>query len=315
MGPRARSAPNRKLGPLSIAATLLLASSCGFTGCKTSHDAAEAASQMSETAKALADYYTGVEAILENSDAINIINRDLYNKPYSDKTQADLKKLEAELAKRAALASNLSALAASFSQLTTSTAPADVSASAGNLLGLATSLTSYTPTTAQQTAITDAVQDLVAALKEHKEREAARAMDGAVHGLADLFDKEQNVWLTLEQTNAEVSSTLAGSLVDANATDNMQLLKVALKPFGLAPAAVSQDMNLKLAAEAKDHIRDKKADMESSFAQATSDMSKSLHTMAGRIDTVASDKPLNFHSTPVTVAPVEQWAAQVTAAK
>jgi hypothetical protein len=302
-----------KRGMVRIGAVVVLASCFAVSGCKTSKDAADAASQMAQTAKALCDYYTAVKTIFEETDAIYQLNHDLYSKPYPPDTQKELKDNEAEVAKRAELASDFSALAGNFSKLTGSTASADVAASASKLNTEVDTLASVKASSAEQSAIKGAMQALVTAIQEHKEREAARAMDEAVKGLRDLFDKEEDVWNAREQLYTDIASNLANSLVDANATDNLPLLKIALDPFGLAPSTVSSDINTKLVAAAKDQIERKKSDMDDAFRKATNDMSKALHTMAERIDTVANDKAMDFHSTPITVASVEQWAAQFMA--
>ena len=299
-----------KRGKLRLCAALLLASSCALSGCKTSKDATEAASQMAETAKALCDYYTAVKTIFEDTDAIYQLNRDLYSKPYPATTQKELKDNEAEVARRAELASDFSTLAGSFSKLTGSTASADVAASANKLNTEVDTLASIKASSTEQSVLKGAMQALVTAIQEHKEREAAQAMDQAVKGLRDLFDKEEDIWNAREQLYSGIASNLANSLVDAHATDNLPLLKIALDPFGLAPSMLSSDMNAQLATAAKDQIERKKSDMDASFQKATDDMSKSLHTMADRIDTVANDKPMDFHLSPLTVSSVEQWASQ-----
>jgi hypothetical protein len=312
MTPRGLADPHKKR-TVRLGAALVLASCCALSGCKTSKDAAEAATQMAQTAKALCDYYTAVKTIFENTDAIYQLNHDLYAKPYPPSTQKKLKDNEAEVAKRAELASDFSELAGNFSKLTGSTASADVAASATKLNTEVETLASVKASTTEQSVVKGAMQALVATIQEHKEREAALAMDQAVKGLRDLFDKEEDVWNAREQLYSGIASDLAKSLVDAGTVDNVPLLKIALDPFGLAPTTLSADMNTKLAAAAKDQIERKKSDMDDAFQKATGDMSKSLHTMADRIDTVANDKAMDFHSTPVTVSSVEQWASQFTA--
>ena len=221
-----------------------------------------------------------------------------------------MKDNEAELAKRAELASELSELAGSFHQVTDSSAAAVAAASANKLQAEIDGLASVTASSTEQAIVKGAMQALVRAIQEHKEREAAKAMDDAVKGLRDLFDKEEGVWEAREQLYTGVASNLANALVDAHATDNMPLLKMALDPFGLAPLAASPEMNAKLEPAAKNQIETRKADLDGAFRKATQEMSASLHTMADRIDTVAKDRPLDFHLTPITVSLVKEWASQ-----
>ena len=269
---------------------------------------------MAATAIALCDFYTATKTIFDDTDQIYTLNHELYSKPYPPETQQKLSSNEAELAKRAELASNFSDLAASFTALTKSTASTDTGASAAKLGTAAAALASVTASSGEQTALKIAVQMLVTALQERKEREAAKAMDAAVKALRDLFDKEQDIWNDRELLYSGIASNLATSLVDASATDNTAVLKIALDPFGLAPSSVPSslppDMSARLAVLAKAQIQTRKSAMDASFQKASSDMSKSLHTMSTRVDAVANEKPMDLRTTPLTVASVEEWASQ-----
>jgi outer membrane lipoprotein-sorting protein len=68
-------------------------------GCKTSEDAAAAATQMSATAKSLSDYYAALSTILSDTDQIYALNEALYSKPYSPKSRQEVKTTQAELTK------------------------------------------------------------------------------------------------------------------------------------------------------------------------------------------------------------------------
>jgi len=115
-------------GPAKLRATcravaILILTACFLgTGCKTSDDAAAAATQMSTTAKALSDYYAALGAILADTDQIYILNGQLLSKPYTAENRQLLKNNEAELAKRSALAADFSTLAGQFAALSGSTA-------------------------------------------------------------------------------------------------------------------------------------------------------------------------------------------------
>ena len=280
-------------------------------GCRTSDDAAAAATQMSTTAKTLSDYYTALGTILQDSDQIYRVNLAVFSKPYPPENQQLVKTAEDELAKRAKLAADFSDLAANFGKLTGSTAPGDVGTSAGKLETECESLAGVTSSSMEQNAIKGALQALVVAVQEHKEREAARAMDAATKGLADLFAKEAPTWNSVEHTYAETAATLAKSLVDKDAVDDAWVLKPALDPFGLATAPPSADMQKSLADLAKTQIETKKADLDKSYDSATDAMEKSLTEMARRVHLVAEDKPMSFKAAPPSLATVEQWAQKV----
>ena len=297
-----------RIGLVVVAASLLMA------GCRTSGDATAAATQMAATAKSLCDYYAALKTILDNTDQLYALNAQLYAKPYPSENRQEVKKTEAELEKRAELASDFSALSGEFGKLAGSTAPADVANSASKLESDVGTLASIQASSAEQGALKAAFQALATAIKEHKAREAAMAMDDAAKGLSNLFAKEAGIWSSAEIVYSSIGSNLAQSLVDGNATDNTALLKVALDPFGLSPLSSSAAMNAELAPLAKQQIAAKKAEMDSAYAKATDAMTKSLQEMSERIHTVAEDKPMAWRSAPLSVSTVEGWATQIISA-
>jgi len=309
-----RQALNSSIRPTRCVKAIAVALICGLAliaGCKTQDDAASAATQMSATAKSLSDYYAALGVILSNTDKIYAINARLYSKPYSDESRKQLKTTQDELARRVQLAADLSTLAGNFAKLTGSEAPADVAASCNKLETEVDGLASRTASTGEQNMIKSALQLLVTAIQERKERDAARAMDSLASGLSNLFDKEAPAWNSVDEVYSGLAANLANSLVDQNAVDNTALLKAALEPFGLTPAPASVEVNAKLAPVAKQQIADRQAALEASYTNATDAMSKSLKEMSERIHLVAEDKPMAFRAPPVTVSTVEQWATQV----
>ena len=297
---------HHRSGALLLAGSLLL-----LAGCRTSEDATAAAAQMATTAKSLCGYYMALTTILDNTDQFYLLNAQLYAKPYPSENREQVKETEAELEKRVELASDFSTLSGNFGKLTGSTAPADVAASASKLEGEVETLASVKASSAEQGALKAALQTLTTAAKEHKEREAAKAMDDAVKVLSDLFAKEAEVWNSAEVVYSSIGSTLAGNLVDGNVTDNAALLKVALDPFGLSPSTASADLNAQLAPLAKLQIAAKKSAMDSDYLQASNAMATSLEEMSQRIHTVAEDKPMAFRSAPLSVSTVEKWTSQI----
>jgi hypothetical protein len=291
----------------------ILACMLSLSGCKTKDDASAAATQMSATAKCLSDYYVGVEAIVDKTDQINILNEGLFAKPYPQKNRDLLKADRAEIEKRAALAGDLSKLAAEFALLAGSKAPADVAASALKLQGEVDSLSGTTSSSTEQSVLKASLQLLVTAIQEHKEREAARAIDGVAKGMSDLFVKEEPVWKSLEEVYTEFAAGLAADLVDQKSVDTTTFaaahLKMALDPFGLAASPPSADVTAKLAPVVKQEIADRHAALDSDYAKATEAMAKSLEEMSKRIHVVAEDKPMEFRAPPLTLATVEKWAS------
>jgi hypothetical protein len=280
-------------------------------GCKTSDDAISAASQMSLTAKCLSDYYNALDIILADTNRLYIVNDRLYSKPYTDENRTLLKSNQEELEKRAALASDFAVLAGEFATLTGSGATEEAAESAAKLGTDVAGLASVKVSTAEQGVLKGALQLLVTAVQEHKEREAARAMDKFAKGLADLFKKEAPIWISTNEVYVQVASTLANNLVDQNATDNAQVLKAALDPFGLKPTVPSAEMNTQLGPIAREEIARRKVGLIKSFATITGAMGSSLEEMSKRVHLVAEDKPMSFRTAPLTIATVEKWAAQI----
>ena len=289
---------------------LFLSFLVSIAGCKTSQDAAAAATQMSTTAKGLRDYYAALSAILTETDALHSLNEQLYSKPYSAENRKELKTTQSELDARVKLAGDLSTFADDFAKLSGATAPADVAAAGNNLETEVDSLASYKASTGEQTAVKAALQVLVTAIQERKEREAAQGMDSLASGLSSLFDKEAPAWNSVDSVYLQLAATLARDLSNDNAVDYSPLLKPALDPFGLTPLASSANLNAKLAPLVEQQIAARLAEQSSSYSKATDAMSKSLQEMSQRIHLVAADKPMAFRAAPITVATVEQWATQ-----
>ena len=282
-------------------------------GCKTSADAASAATQMSATAKSLSDYYAGLGVILSDTEQIDILNDSLLGKTYTKASRDHLKNDQEALAKRVAFAREFSTLADQFSKLSNSTAAADVAASGEMLLTEADTLASVKASNLEQAAIKDALNLFVTAIKERKEREAAKAIDSVAKSLTDLFVKEADVWNSLEQVHTDLAKNLAKYLVEQNASDYSAPLKVVLTPFGLTLSSAPAELKAKLVPVVKQQIEDKADAVDADYLKATDAMTKSLEEMSKRIHLVAEDKPMAYRAPPLTVATVEQWAAHFAA--
>ena len=285
----------------------------GLAACKTSDDAAAAATQMTATAQALADYYAAVGKIVSNTEAIYRLNDQLEGKEYSPRSKAAIEGTKAELASRVKLAQDLAGLAGSFAGLAGSAAPADVAASAQSLDAEVHTLSSTTESSAEQQGLHDALTLLVKAIQERKEREAAKDMMDVAKNFSALFQKEKPIWISREQVYAILSANLAKDLVDAGDTDNAAMLKVALDPFGLTMGALAEDTKTKLKSVAKAQIDVRRDAAEADFASATEAMQTALDEMAKRIEAVAQEKPMAYRKPPLTIANVKAWAAHAMA--
>lgn len=299
------------VGWLRISLRSVLLSAVALGGCKTSDDAVAAASQMATTSQQLSGYYKALQTTFQETDELYQLNEQLYSKPYTTENQQLLKTNETELGKRAQLAADIAALSESFGTLSASTVPSNAASDASQVETDVDKLASLKASSTEQGALKLAVQQLATAIQEHKEREAAKAMQGAVQSLSDLFAKEEDVWNSTEEVYSQIAANLAASLVDANVTDNSAVLDVALTPFGLVRNASTGDMNTKLAPVAKQQIATKKTTMDAAYQSATDGMAKALAQMAQRIQTLADGKPMTEKRAPLSLATVQQWVTQV----
>jgi hypothetical protein len=282
-----------------------------LAGCKTSADAAAATSQMAATSQQLSSYYKALQTTFGETDELYQLNEQLYAKPYTAENQHLLKNNEAELEKRARLAGDLSSLSESFGALSGSSVPSNAASAASQVESDVEKLAPLKASSTEQDVLKVAVQPLATAIQEHKEREAAKAMQSAVQSLSDLFAKETDVWNSTEEVYSQIAANLATNLVDANVTDNSAVLNVALTPFGLVRSASIGEMNEKLAPVAKQQIATRKTAMDDSYRNATEAMAKALAQMAQRIQNLAEGKPMTERRSPLSLATVQQWVTQV----
>jgi hypothetical protein len=299
----------------AIAASVLLPCLFFAGGCKTSDDAAAAATQLTATAKCLTDYYSALDTILAETDQLNTVQVALYEIPYDAPTKAMIADTRAEIQKREALAKDLTDLAQSFAKLTGSTASTDASASAAKL---ETEVETLGPTksklsTGEQNLMKSAIGLVVTAIQERKEREAARGISQFATALGDFFAKESPDYESIGKDYAVISTSLAKSLLQNGQTDPSGFFKVALDPYGLTPEVTDTKLRDKLEKLAEEQVDQKAQALQDSQKRASDDMEKSLKQMSDRIKLVADDKPMEVRIAPVTLANVEKWASEFSA--
>lgn len=296
----------------AIAATVLMSLLFFAGGCKTSEDAAAAATQLTATAKSLTDYYFALDTILKETDQLNAVQEVMYGIPYDAPTKAEIADTRAEIQKRAALAKDLTELAQSFAKLTGSTASTDASASAAKLETEVESLklTKGKMSSEEQNLMKTAIGLVVTAIQEHKEREAAHGISQFTTALHDFFVKEEPDYESIGNQYAVLSSSLAKSLLQNGQTDPAGFFKVALDPYGLTPQVTDPKLRAGIEKLAEQQVDEKAKDLQGLEKKATDDMEKSLKQMAERIDLVANDKPMEVRIPPVNVVNVEKWASQ-----
>ena len=296
----------------AIVASVLLSFLFFAGGCKTSDDAAAAATQLTATAKCLTDYYSALDTILAETDQLNEVQVVLYEIPYDAPTKAMITDTRVEVQKREALAKGLTDLAQSFAKLTGSTASTDASASAAKLETEVESLKpiKFKMSSEEQNVMKVAIGLVVTAIQEHKEREAARGISQFATALDGFFAKETPDYESIGKDYAVISSSLAKSLLQNGQTDPSGYFKVTLDPYGLIPEVTDAKLRDKLAKLAEGQVDKKAQALQDSQKSATGDMEKSLKQMSDRIKLVADDKPMDVRIPPITLANVEKWASE-----
>ena len=301
----------------AIAASVLLSCLLFAGGCKTSDDAKAAASQLTATAKSLTDYYAALDTMLSENDQVSQIHEAVNPvATYTAQAKATLADTRSEIQKREVIAKDLTGLAQQFAALSGSSAATDVPASAAKLEsgieGL--KLTKFKMSSPEQAAMKLALEGIVKAVQEHKEREAAQQIDKFTSALAEWFNTESDDYNSIGRDYASATSSLAHTLLRNHQADLSPFLKPALDPYGIAPELTDSTIRTNIEGIADKQIDQKAAALVDSQQSATASMEKALKEMADRIKTVADDKPMAMRTAPITLTDVEKWASQFTSA-
>jgi hypothetical protein len=312
---------------LQTAAISILSCLIFANGCKTSDDAAAASTQLTATASTLTSYYSALEALNTGTDQLYQIQAVMNPlAPYDTPTKNLVADNTAEIQKREKLAAALTTLAQEFAKLSGSTDATAASTAAGNLetevAGLKISGVSMSASNVN--LMKDAVDLLVKAIQEHKEREAAAAIDKFTSALDTWFQSEEPFCNAIGSAYANVANSLAQALINQGQVDPSQFLGAVFSPYGLTPQITDPALKSKAQAILATQVSQKSAALVAAQQTATTNMEKSLSEMASRIHLVATDKPMAVRSAPITLADVQNWislvpqiapAAATTAAK
>src|ERR1700728_409387 len=140
-------------------------------GCKTSHDAAAAATQLTATASSLTSYHSALDTLLSETDQLYQIQAAVTpDAPYDAQTKNYVTDTAAEIQKREKLAAALTTLAQEVAKISGSTAATDAATAAGNLESAVTGLKipGATMSASNVNLMKDAVDLIVKAIQEHK---------------------------------------------------------------------------------------------------------------------------------------------------
>ncbi|HEY0760714.1 MAG TPA: hypothetical protein VGD59_15810 [Acidisarcina sp.] len=280
-------------------------------GCKTSEDATAAATQMTTTASALVDYYAALEKLMKKTDELNRLQEAMLTIPYQQPDRKQIADQAAEFEKREQMAEELTQLAGAFTSLAS---PAAAQAATDSTTKLQTELASIkqlTPATDEINAMTGAMQLLVSAIQQHKEREAAKAMAATLTGLDGFFLKEMRANESLDSQFVTLAGSLATNLVDQGQIDESSYVQDALGSFDLTARVTDPGIKARIDVLAKAHIAARGDAEKRRFARASTGMEQALAEMARRVNTVASDKAMKSRLAPPSLADVAKWTAEI----
>ena len=285
-------------------------------GCKTSKDATAVATQLSTTSKALSSYYSALEKELQATDQLDMLNQALNGTPYGPNAQGQIRNVMAAIEERRTIAVTLGQVADAFGKLSGSTASADAASSAGKLEGAVEGL-SLLPgklNSTEKNALTSAVQGVVNLIQQHKERQAARKMADVVNALAVLFASETNVYNSINDQYADLSSSLARELVRNHQVHTSafgpSLVASALAPYSLT-AELSGGLKARLDREVPNEIARESAELKVSQENASDGMEESLQELAKAITILAADKPLATNGMADNLGAVNRWTSTI----
>ncbi|HTV06268.1 MAG TPA: hypothetical protein VME86_12940 [Acidobacteriaceae bacterium] len=312
--PDLRAVTLRPYRKVRIAAIPLLLCVALTSGCRTSDDASAAAKQLTETAGLLTGYYSTLDTLVSETGQLYQVQAAINPlTPYDTETRNYVSDTAGEIQKREELAAALTTLAQNFASLNGSTAATDASTAAGNLESAVAALkiSRVTMSSSHVIAMKDAVDLIVKAIQEHKERAAATAIDQFTSALDTWFQSEEPLYNTIGSNYANVTRSLAQALISRGQVDPSSFLSVVLSPYGLTPQLTDPTLRRSVLQILAAHVDQKSAALVTAQETATTNMEKSLSEMASRIHLVATDKPMAIRTAPITLSEVQNWISQV----
>jgi hypothetical protein len=277
--------------------------------CKISDDAVAASSQMTSTATGLSSYYSALAESVTDTIALYEIDSAFSGIPFSAEDRKLPEDTRSEILKRRDLANSLGNLASSMAALSNSKAPRDVETAAtalGNELIHVKALPGGSPV---PDGIGKAGNYLMQVIQQHKEREAARAMDQTLVAVGDLFEQEKPTYDSIARTHLREASQVAKDLTNANGIDTTAMLTPALKPFNLTPLPATKQLQDSLKVLALSRLQNSAEVAIKNEAEASSAMLTALREMSTRIHLLATEQPMPIRGNPFSLKLVESWAA------
>ena len=265
---------------------------------------------MTTTAKDLGDYYSALTQVIDDTVKLNELQTAVLGVPFIASDRAQFADTEQELQKRAEMARAVQGVVSAFSQLSGSNALADVSDAASKLGQDLVSIRALPTGSPVPDAISQAEKLVVQLIQEHKERDAAKAMDNTFAALADLYSEERSTYDSINRTYVILAKSLANALVDRDLVDRIGLAAPALQPFGLAPRISSTAPAEGFQELAKLQINEQAAAQITAHQKASTGMQQALLEMSKRIHLLATEKSMSSRGVPLSLADVEKWIAK-----
>lgn len=298
----------RTLSKVFCRALLLLFLGALFA-CKVADDARAAAQQMTSTAADLSGYYGSLADTVSNTIALNELDASFSKVPFEANSKQILQETLLEIGKRRRAAQSLSRLAASMTALTGESISSDVASAAsdlGNELVRVKALPQGSPI---PDALGKAGNYLLQGIQQHKEKEAARAMDQTLAALASLFEKEKPAYDSISRNHIFLAKQVSQDLINRQAVDPSPMLVPALRPFNLTALPVDSQNRDTLRTLALSRLEARAEDASQSAMDASAAMLAALLEMSSRVHLLATEKPMPLRGNPFSLKTVESWVA------
>ncbi|MGC2108629.1 MAG: hypothetical protein WA655_03880 [Candidatus Korobacteraceae bacterium] len=262
------------------------------SACKTTKDAAAAATQLNTAATKLAAYYDDLSAQLDDTVRLNELQAAFYPIPFTDADRAPILEVKSEIGKRAAMAHSLANLATAYGNLAGSTASADASTAASSLANELQTAKALPQGSAIPDIAGEAAKLLVTFAQTRSLKAGAVGVNNAVGAVSTIFDGEEKAYESIQKQRLALARQIAVKLVDTHDIEiNFpDLVEPATKPFSLSPKTPDVGDDPKYLQLVKSGIDDQVQEQERQYADSTESLSASLHAVYGAIERIAKQK-------------------------
>jgi hypothetical protein len=261
-----------------------------FSACKTSTEAANAATQLTHVSQQLSDYYAGLSSQMDDTITLNQIQAELLGVPFDDSDHNRLNTTKQELDKRAAMANSLGTLATAYAALAGAKSATDIGNAASDLAKECVGLTALPGGAAIPDVVAQAGQQLVELVRAHKLQQSSEAISRTVAAIDTLFESEVPVYESINKQRIVLAQSLALLLVQKDLVDVSPLLAPALKPFGLTSKLPPNQTPAEFRHLAEVNIRASGDSQISAYQKSTEALANSLKSVSKQVEAVAKKR-------------------------